>query len=392
MLDLAAFDEATSVDAQAGGDLPAAAERYAAALRRSQVDSTPLNAVAAERAWAVLQRAQKGELRPVRTEPLEPLERLRTLEGLPLSELERIEIPEPKWIVPSFVQEQSFGVVFGPPGSGKTFLATYLAAAAAARNRSVKFIEAEGGAFHLRKRLLRAAAAEGADISNISVVWNPPLDLSRDREIGQLVHACEGFDLVFLDSMAALSGGISENEEGWGQVSNYLAEVRSRSGAAIWPLHHSTKEGWTKGTIPELRHLRGSGALAGRADAALAVVPGDCCETVVAFEVHDLKGREAGKAKPRACTVLMDGPEASFAVAEAADAPGGGRTGESAEELLSRAKLVLRPAPDGTNQQQLRKALRVGLSKLRVALELGRSRGDVVFIQGKGDALAAPQP
>lgn len=370
-------------------DIVAAAERFTESVKRALADPTPKNVAARVIAFEELKRAQAAS-NTAPASAASPLERLRTLDGITLAELRRIEIPEPRWIVEGYAEEQSFGVMFGAPGAGKTLLAARTAAAAIARGRKVKFIEAEGGVSACRKRVDRAVMAEpDANPELIKVVWNPPLSLSIVEDVDRLTAACDGFDLVFLDSMAAFSGGISENDsDQWGHVSNQLAEVRAQTGSAIWPLHHSIKAGWRKGVVPELSHLRGSGALAGRADRALALVSGDCTDTIVEFEVHDLKAREAGKAKPRLCTVRMDGCAADFTEGDVPE-NGNGKRRETAEELLERILLVLKP-DQGTPQHTLRKMMGVSLERLGEALSLGRRQKPPKVVQlSTGSALGS---
>jgi hypothetical protein len=249
------------------------------------------------------------------TEPTDALERVRSLEGATLAEIEALDIPPPEWLVEGFVEQASFGVVFGPPNSGKTFFAIHVICLAAAMKWRVKFIEAEGSLFHTRKRLLRAAASiEGVQRDNINLSWCAPLNISTEEGYDELVASIRGYDLCVLDSMAALSGGVNENEEAWARVSNHLAWARAVSDCAILGLHHSTKEAWKPGETPELRHLRGHGALAGRADYAFGLVPGPAEDGRVVFDLHDLKERESEKPKPRRCKIDMISGAAHFTV------------------------------------------------------------------------------
>lgn len=247
----------------------------------------------------------------------ETLERVRTLQGATLSEIEALDLPPPEWLVEGFVEQSSFGVVFGPPNAGKTFFAIHVICLAASLKWRVKFIEAESSLFHIRKRLLRAADAIcEVNKGNINISWCAPLDISQERGYDDLVSSIRGYDLCVLDSMAALSGGVSENEEAWARVSNHLAWARSITDCAILGLHHSTKEAWTPGQVPELRHLRGHGALAGRADYAFGIVPGPEEDGRVVFDLHDLKEREGGKQKPQRCKIDMISSAAHFEIKE----------------------------------------------------------------------------
>lgn len=245
------------------------------------------------------------------------LERVRSLQGATLTEVEALDIAPPEWLVEGLVEQASFGVLFGPPNAGKTFLAVHIICMAASLKWRVKFIEAESTLFHIRKRLMRAAAAiAGVERDNINLSWCAPLDISKESGYDELVASIRGYDLCVLDSMAALSGGVNENEEAWARVSNHLAWARSVTDCSVLGLHHSTKEAWKASETPELRHLRGHGALAGRADYAFGIVPGPEEIGRVVFDLHDLKERETGKPKPRRCTIDMVGEAATFQATE----------------------------------------------------------------------------
>lgn len=305
------------------------------------------------------------------------LDRLRTLEGIPFEELDATEIPPPKWMVPGFLEEQVFAVLFGPPNSGKTFFAYEMAVQAAKAGFKVRIYQAEGSAFHLQKRLRRAVAAVlGVPKGSIVASWNCPIDLGDEEHIAQLNAKIKGYDLCIVDSMAAFSGGVSENEEEWGQISNNLAWLRIRSRCAVLAIHHSVKASWGPGDKPSLASLRGSGTLAGRADVAIACVPGREEDGFLNFELHDLKERDAGKSKPRDCTVAMNGPAAIFSFKDVEGVEE--RKAMAMDNLMLDVLAFVRDAgEEGCSINQVCKSVKGKDSRIRDALQTLHASGEI---------------
>jgi|GEM_PF-1905877 len=240
--------------------------------------------------------------------PADPRERLRTA-GLSLPELLQIEFPPTVWIVEGLIQEDSTHCFFGPPNSGKTFLAIDVILKALAAGKRVLFYEAEGSGRDLQLRLRRALAAHEVQCpEGLRVFHNAEIDLTSEAGLAAvLAHArVHNPDLIVFDSLAAMAGDIDENEAA---AMIHLANVLNRIKAefcSVLTLHHMTKEGWG-GETPSLKTLRGHGSLPGRLDVAIAVVAVEdqTTESELVFDIFEVKRRDEPKLKQRRCSVAM---------------------------------------------------------------------------------------
>src|SRR4051812_6908251 len=94
-------------------------------------------------------------------------------------------------------------------------------------------------------------------------------------------------------------------------VSDALAYVNAATGAAVIALHHTTKTTWRPGgPPPNLADARGHGALVGRIDTEIALVPCEAASGEVAFDAWVVKQRDEEKAAPRRYRIDMTGPAA----------------------------------------------------------------------------------
>ncbi len=242
--------------------------------------------------------------------PAEPdaRERLRTV-GLTLPELLRIEFPQAAWLVEGLLQEGSTHCLFGPPNGGKTFLAIDMIMKALEQGKSVLFYEAEGSGRDLQQRLRRANAAHQiAHPEYLRVFHNLELDLTTEEGLATVFRHGEEErpDLIVFDSLAAMAGNIDENDSSaMIRLSNALNRIKAEI-CAVLALHHMNKSGWT-GETPTLRSLRGHGALPGRLDVAIAVLPieQETTDLELVCDIFEVKRRDEPKLKRRRCRIAM---------------------------------------------------------------------------------------
>lgn len=239
------------------------------------------------------------------------------------------EFPLPRWLYLDLVPAESVTVVMAAPNAGKTFFAldvvAQVAVKAAAAGTTVWIVEEEGTGAALQWRLSRALASVGIDIrheaaSRIHIAWNTGRSLRNKEHLASLASECHGAELIILDSLSALAGGIDENSsQDMAEVAEALHALKAQTGAAIMPLHHMTKAAWKDGETPRLEHMRGHGALPGRADAVLALVPLESDEEEVRFELHCVKQRDGSKPKARLFAIAMKGHAATAIVTDKGD-------------------------------------------------------------------------
>lgn len=241
------------------------------------------------------------------------------------------EFPLMRWLYLDLVPAEAVTVLMAAPNAGKTFFAldvvAQVAVRAAAAGATVWIVEEEGTGAALQWRLSRALASVGIDLRHeaalrIHVSWNTGRNLLDVQHLALLAAECVGAELIMLDSLSALFGGVDENSsEDMAKVANSLHSLKVNTGSAVMALHHMAKAAWKEGETPRLEHMRGHGSLPGRADAVLALVPLESDEEEVRFELHCVKQRDGSKPRPRRCSVTMKGPIANMAIEDKEAAP-----------------------------------------------------------------------
>jgi DNA-binding MarR family transcriptional regulator len=197
------------------------------------------------------------------------------LELLSIADLARL--PPPEWLVESILPRGGFSVLFGPSGTGKSFLALdwslCVAAGLAWYGRQaceggVLYVAAEGvaGLYPRVAAWLDARNQSPPDAirfvpAAINLLY--PVDVDRAREaITRMPHPPA---LIVIDTMArSMVGGDENAARDVGMFIASVDELRRDTGAASLIVHHTGKNGEDE---------RGSSALRGAADALLALKP-----------------------------------------------------------------------------------------------------------------------
>jgi len=217
-----------------------------------------------------------------------PLELLALLDDLALrvrdgereppalyNETELAGLPETSWLVRNLIPSVSNGILGGPHGTGKTFIAVDVAGCVASgrdwhgeavTQGHVVYIAGEGYG-GLRKRLAAWREYHGLTEPLARLLVLPrPLNLLRSSSGGRLVEAiCRRWDartvgslLLIVDTYhRCIAGGKENDSDTVSSVFATLDTVREAfPGLATWLLHHPPKAGG----------LRGSSALGDDAD------------------------------------------------------------------------------------------------------------------------------
>jgi hypothetical protein len=187
------------------------------------------------------------------------------------------------WLVKGLIERQSLFAIYGPPKSGKTFVATDLALHLATGrdwfSRKVKapglvvYVAGEGiGA--VKRRVLahrRDHGLTGRDLRNFAIVTSP-LNLIDATSVDDLIEKVKDAErrcgqkaaLVVIDTLArAIPGADEDRAADMGLAVSAADRIREETGAAVGVVHHSGKD--------TSRGMRGSNALLGAVDAAFAV-------------------------------------------------------------------------------------------------------------------------
>lgn len=196
-----------------------------------------------------------------------------------LSVTDLMNEPDPDWLVQAVLASGAIGVLYGPPGQGKTFVALGIALNVARgedwHGRAVKrggvlYIAAEGQR-GLKKRIAAALRHGSLDAARLSDVrfHMEPVDLRSEPAVAWVLDVvrANGIRLVVVDTLAHCMPGVDENTvKDIQHVIRGLQRITG-TGAAVLVLHHSTKA--------SAQTERGSGALRAAADTMLAVSGSD---------------------------------------------------------------------------------------------------------------------
>lgn len=193
------------------------------------------------------------------------------------------QLPEPKWLVHDHITD-GLSVMYGPPGSGKTFLALdwALSIATGARwhgrdvvHAPVLYVSGEGGGGIARRISAWQAERQQFAPRFYAIIGTVQLT-SRDHVMALRddVHTT-GARLLVVDTLARAMAGADENSAmDMGNAIQGLDWIRRSTGCATLIVHHSGVER----TRP-----RGSTALYGAAD-TLVHVDGDEGKVTVSCE------------------------------------------------------------------------------------------------------------
>jgi len=186
------------------------------------------------------------------------------LKSIPAHDFVQLEVPPRRYIIDPFLPERGLAEIYARSGIGKTTFALTLATAAALgenfqrwnihRPWKVLYIDGEMTTAEMQGRVEAAAQYFGHDApSNLRL-------LCHDREEGGLPDIGDEdsqywfeedimwADLIFLDNLSCLLWSGRENDaDSWAVMQQWLLRLRA-AGKTIVMLHHSGKNGSSRGT------------------------------------------------------------------------------------------------------------------------------------------------
>ncbi len=200
----------------------------------------------------------------------------KSLKFAPVQMAEFMEGKPAGWIVKGVVPRAELMVVFGEPGSGKSFVALDLAAAIArgiawrghrVKQGEVVYVAAEGaGGFRNRLKAYCAHHEVEPKAIPLHVVDGAPNLLTKDDAlaISRAVLGVGRVAVVVVDTLAQTTPGGNENAaEDMGKALAHCKGIHRATGALVMLIHHTGKD-LSKGA-------RGWSGLRGAADAQLEV-------------------------------------------------------------------------------------------------------------------------
>lgn len=185
-----------------------------------------------------------------------------------------------------FMNQETVNVLFGPSGSGKSFLTLDMALHLAAgkdwagfrckKKMAVLYVCTESGAsFGKRAKAARKriGVKAGATLQECPFAYYPAyVDLLNNKDhiklIQKLVDDLEkqsGYKcgLVIIDTLSAAFGGGNENSEDMSKFTNNMSEIKFRKKVAVLIVHHTGKD--------ESAGARGHSSLKGNIDTEIQV-------------------------------------------------------------------------------------------------------------------------
>lgn len=235
----------------------------------------------------------------------EAAERLPTFRRLKVSDIQNLA--DPQWLIGDLIPEDSFSVIYGPPGSTKSFLALDLACCVATgipwkdqpvRQGKVMVCVGEGlrGLKWRLESWMLAHPEADPDLleDNLEIIEDVPHLLEKADTAMLLNTAIEMHEeepdtdlkLFVIDTLArALVGGDENSAQDVGRAIDACEKVRKATGATALVVHHSGVEGTRE---------RGSTALRGAADTSIQVAH-DETQRITTVSVKKIKDGEGNK-------------------------------------------------------------------------------------------------
>lgn len=188
---------------------------------------------------------------------------------IPITEF-RIE-DVPVWLLPGLLFRQSIGVIFGPPGSLKSFLAVHLSGmlahglpmfGVATKPGKTLYVAGEGGAtLELRRMAWLRHNGFDTNVDDGVRVIKTPVSLCDAHEVQEFIANVREFapDLIVMDTYSVMIAGHDENAPGTQTAAiKAIRLIANELGCAMLIIHHPGKE--------IERGPRGHSSLIGNAD------------------------------------------------------------------------------------------------------------------------------
>ncbi len=151
----------------------------------------------------------------------------------------------------------SIGLIHGPAGIGKSFMALGIAWAVASggsflgwrapRPHKVLYLEGEMTAVEMQRRIgLFGTPPPGLHLCLTEQNRGPRLDLARIDGLERLMASCDGSELIVIESLASLAGIVGHEPERWSELPRFLAIWR-RGGQAVLMVDNTNRDGELRG-------------------------------------------------------------------------------------------------------------------------------------------------
>lgn len=215
-------------------------------------------------------------------------------------------------------------------GTGAPWLGRF-----ATKQTPALIVDFESGDYELRRRAHRLARGREIQIpiEGCAFVTMPALSLADEAFFAALRPLAEQYGFIGIDSLAAGSGGIDENDARFATSLNRLKAIAAETGCVIVVLHHTKKGGGEDTDQREM--VRGSSAIFNACDVVLQMTrKGD------GFLVQQTKARGGKSVETFVVKVQDTGPDST--VVDAGNVPDAGDEGvANACQAIDKAKRAI---------------------------------------------------
>lgn len=207
--------------------------------------------------------------------------------------------PGVTWSIKHLLPRTGLAVIYGQPGSGKSFMALDMVAAIArgvtwhgrrVRKGRVVYVAAEGaGGF--ASRMKAYALAHTLEELDIGVIADTPnfYAATDNKAIAERVREWEGADVIVIDTLSASSAGADENTgKDMNLIVGRMNKLQAATGALVVLVHHSGKD--------ESKGARGWSGLKAAVDVEIEVSRPDDGEPGRVARITKQKDGESGAA------------------------------------------------------------------------------------------------
>jgi hypothetical protein len=214
------------------------------------------------------------------------------------------ERPPVEYVAAGLFETPSVNIVYGAPGTLKSFLLGDLAICVAAgrpwldpapwtgstapgiptHQVPVMWVDFDNGRRRSHDRFSALGRAHGVPADSASFLYysmaQPWLDASSGASIGQLqgLMQAQGTRLLIIDNLGLVSGDSDENSKDMAQVMGNFRSLAEETGAAIVIVHHQRKTSGFNTRLGET--LRGHTSIEGSLDLALLVEREEASDTI----------------------------------------------------------------------------------------------------------------
>jgi hypothetical protein len=168
-------------------------------------------------------------------------------------------LPHPRWLVKRIIPNSGIGAIYGPSGSGKSFLTLDLLAHISngynwfghrVTPAPAVYVLFEGqGGIPKRVAAWRVAMSRRAqrEVTSNMVFITDRMNLrsqaDRDKLVATLIHNGWAGGVLCIDTLAQAAQGLEENSsEGMGEMISIFGELRHRLGGVVLVIHHTGKD------------------------------------------------------------------------------------------------------------------------------------------------------